>query len=176
MINRRYVILGLALAAAIIGFDRYYVMPRAVSMQEELVVAYAGLKKDENFVKSASAPGKDGAAFETEMKNLEKRLIPEKTEFLASVRLQDEVSAMSERAGLRLSTTRTLPAEKLGSYLTVPLYMEGNGNIRQLSDFLKYLETGTFLIKPDKLTVNITNMQNPKEVKFKVQVSGLARP
>lgn len=175
MINRRNVMLGLALAVTIIAFDRYFLMPRAETMQESLAVASGGLKKDERFIKSAVVPEKDVAAAAETIKNLEKRMIREKTEFLASVRFQDEVSEMAGKAGLRILTTRSMPAAKLGNYQAVPLYFEGNGTIKQVSDFLKAIESGKLLMKVDKLTIGITNMQNPRELKFKMQISGVAR-
>ncbi|MBA4372810.1 MAG: hypothetical protein C0402_08080 [Thermodesulfovibrio sp.] len=175
VINRRYLLLGIALAVTIIAFDRYFLMPKAESMREELTVASGGLKKDEQFIRTALVPEKDVAAAAEAISQLEKRMIREKTEFLASVRLQDDVSTMAGKAGLRIQTTRSLPSAKLGNYLAIPLYFEGNGTIKQVSDLLKELESGTLLIKVDKLNIGITNIQNPKELKFKMQVSGVAK-
>jgi hypothetical protein len=167
--------LGLALAVTIIAFDRYFLLPRAETLRESLAVVNGGLKKDEQFINSAVMPEKDVAAAAGAIKDLEKRMIQERTEFLASVRLQDEVSDMAGKAGLRILTTRSMPAAKLGNYQVIPLYFEGNGTIKQMSDLLKAMESGGLLIKVDKLTMGITNMQNPRELKFKMQVSGVAR-
>lgn len=175
MINKRYAVLGVALALAVIAFDRYFLMPRAETMQETIAVAQASLRKDELFIKNAVVPEKDVAAAAESLKHLETRLIPEKTEFLASVRLQEEISAIAERTGVRMMTTRQMPAVKTGNFLSVPLYFEGSGNIKQLSDYLKAIEEAPVLIKVDKLTTGITNIQNPRELKFKMQVSGVAR-
>lgn len=175
MINRRYVMLGLALAVTIVAFDRYFLMPRAEALREELSVAAGGLKKDEQFIAGTAVPEKDVAAAAETIQKLEKRMMSEKTEFLASVRLQDAVSEIAGKAGLRILTTRSLPAEKLGNYQSVPLYFEGNGTIKQVSDFLRAVESGALLIKVDKLTMGITNMQNPRELKFKMQVSGIVK-
>jgi hypothetical protein len=175
MINRRYLLLGLALVVTVLAFDRYVLMPKAESMREELAVASGGLKKDEQFIRTAVVPEKEVAAAADVIAGLEKRMIHEKTEFLASVRFQDEVSEQSGKAGLKIQTTRPLPTAKLGNYLAVPMYIEGTGTIKQVSDLLKALESGVLLIKVDKLSVGITNMQNPRELKFKMQVSGVAK-
>lgn len=175
MINRRYLLLGLALAVTIIAFERYFLMPKAESLREQLAVASGSLKKDELFIRTAVVPEKEVAAAAEEIRKLEKRMLREKTEFLASVRFQDEVSVLAVKAGLRIQTTRSLPASKLGNYLAIPLYLEGTGTIRQVSDLLRALETGTLLIKVDKLSIGITNMQNPRELKFKMQASGVAK-
>jgi len=167
--------LGVALAVTLIAFDRYFLMPRAESIRESLAVVNGGLKKDEQFIKSAAVPEKDVAAAAGTIKNLEKRMLREKTEFLASVRFQDEVSEMAGKAGLRILSTRSMPTVKLGNYKSVPLYFEGNGTIKQVSDFLKAMESGALLMKVDKLTIGITNIQNPRELKFKIQISGVAQ-
>lgn len=175
MINRRYIMLGLALAVTIIAFDRYFLTPRAETIRELLAVADGGLKKEEQFIKNAVLPEKGVTATAETIRTLEKRMIGEKTEFLASVSLQDAVSEMAVKAGLRILTTRSMPAAKLGNYQAIPLYFEGNGTIKEVSDFLKAIESGKLLVKVDKLTIGITNMQKPRELKFKMQVSGVAR-
>jgi hypothetical protein len=57
----------------------------------------------------------------------------------------------------------------------VPIYFEGNGDIRQISDFLNSLETSGLLIKIDKLDLNVTNVQNPYSLKYKIQVSSMMK-
>ncbi|MDA8083486.1 MAG: GspMb/PilO family protein [Nitrospiraceae bacterium] len=173
--NRRYLILGLALAVTVAAFDRYFVVPRAAALEDSVAVAYRGLQKDERFVRGPAGTGKDITAATEDLRKLEGGLIPEKTEFLASVRLQDDVSGMAGKAGLRIATTRTLPAADLGGYLSIPIYYEGSGDIKRLSDFFRALESGPLLVRVDRLTIGVTNMQNPKELKFKMQVSGVAR-
>jgi hypothetical protein len=44
-----------------------------------------------------------------------------------------------------------------------------------MSDFLKGIEQDKLLIKVAKVNVNILNMQNPRDLKYKIQVSALAR-
>jgi hypothetical protein len=57
----------------------------------------------------------------------------------------------------------------------ISLYFEGSGNIKQMSDFLKGIEQDKLLIKVAKVNVNILNMQNPRDLKYRIQVSALAR-
>jgi len=64
---------------------------------------------------------------------------------------------------------------KLNDYTVVPVYFEGNGNIKQLSNFLKLVESDKLLLKIEKLSINMTNMQKTEDLKFKIQIAGLNR-
>ncbi|MBI5100290.1 MAG: type 4a pilus biogenesis protein PilO [Nitrospirae bacterium] len=175
MINRRYLILALALALTVLGFERYFIQPRAEDVRDEIAKNSRALERDEQLLAGSALSEKGPSDAAGEMKKLEERLVSEKTEFLASARLQDEVSGMAEKAGLKLLTIRPMPAVKAGHFSNLPVYFEGSGNIRQISQFLRHIESAVVIIKVDKLGVNVTNMQNPRELKFKIQVSGLAR-
>jgi hypothetical protein len=72
-------------------------------------------------------------------------------------------------------TIRPLSAVKLNDYSVVPVYFEGNANIKQVSEFLKLVESNPIMLKIDKLSLNITNMQKPDDLRFKIQMSGLSR-
>ncbi|MHB8882001.1 MAG: GspMb/PilO family protein [Thermodesulfovibrionales bacterium] len=175
MINRRYLLVAVALILSLAGFEKYALAPRTEELRERLETAYKALKKDEQFIQNAGMTEKNAAGAADELTKLEGRLIREKTEFLATARLQDEVSGLAEEAGLKMLTIRPLPAVKTGDFNAVAVSYEGNGTIRQLSDFLSRLEAGALLVKIDKLGLTITSMQNHRELKFKIQVSGLAR-
>jgi hypothetical protein len=41
--------------------------------------------------------------------------------------------------------------------------------------FLKLVESNLVMLKIDKLSLTITNMQKPDELRFKIQISGLNR-
>jgi len=106
---------------------------------------------------------------------MEKRLIAEKSEFLSSASMQRMVSELSEKAGLNVLTMRPINVVKEKNFLFVPVYVEGSGNIRQISEFLSSVEQNPMMLKIDKMSINVTNLQNPKELRFKIQVSGMSR-
>ncbi|MBI5638900.1 MAG: type 4a pilus biogenesis protein PilO [Nitrospirae bacterium] len=174
MRKNRYALIGVILVAAIFAFEYYFLTPRSGLMREELEGKYFALTRDELSVKGAGGTEEEMKAVVEDMKKIEKRLIHEKSAFIASARLQGELSEMTEKSGLRVMTIRPLAEVKTGNYSSIPVYFEGNGTIKQVSDFLRHVESGRFLIKIDKLNINITNLQNPRDLKFKMQVSGLS--
>jgi Tfp pilus assembly protein PilO len=174
-VSRRYALLGVALVLAVFAFEYYFLRPGAELLRGRVHAAYAVIQKDERYLKAAAATGEDIQAVSREVEVLEKRLIPEKSEFLAAAKLQGEVSDLAAKAGLKVLTIRPLAPSKVNDYRSIPLYFEGSGSIMEISEFLRSIEADILLIKIDKLGLNITNMQNPKDLKFKIQVSGLAK-
>lgn len=175
MKKNRYILAVLALVVSVFIFEYYFLAPKSEMLRESIETRYNTLKKDEQFIIGAGATEDGMNSAINDMKNIEKRMIGEKTDFLASARLQGDVSAMAKKSGLNVLTIRPLSSVKAGNYSNMPIYFEGNGNIKQISEFLKNMESGRLLIKVDKLNLNITNVQNPKDLKFKIQISGLAR-
>ena len=175
MNKNRYVLAILALVVTVFIFEYYFLAPKSEMLRESIETGYNGLKRDEKFIIASGATEAGMNSAVNDMKDIERRLISEKTSFLAAARLQGDVSAFAKKAGLNLLTIRPLSPVKAGNYSNIALYFEGNGNIKQMSEFLKSIESGKLLIKVDKLNLNITNVQDPKDLKFKIQLSGLAR-
>lgn len=166
----------LLLISASVLFKTYFLDPRAEAMREKIEMEYGVLQKYERFVQGEQLTEEGVQTVIEEMENIEKRLVDAKSEFLAAATLQEEISDLSAKAGLKIMTIRPMSASKEGSYLNLPVFFEGYGDIRQISGFLQNLESSRYLLKTDKLTINITNVQNPRELKVKIQISGLGRP
>ena len=173
--SRRYGLVAVALVLAAFVFESYYLRPGTEALKDRLISEYSTMQKEEQYLKTAAATGRDIKTASEEVKTLEKGLLPEKSAFLAAARLQGEVSDLAAKAGLSVMTIRPMEASQADSYRVVPIYFEGSGGIRQMGEFLREVESSPLLIRIDKLGLNITNMQNPKDLKFKIQVSGLAK-
>jgi len=168
-----YIILVVLSVCSLYLFETYVLTPATEDSRESLLKQYKTLQRYERVVQGAGITEAEVTALITAMKNLDKRLINEKSDFLASARMQREISDLTGKTGLTVSTVRPLNAVKQNNYSVIPVYFEGNGTIRQMSDFLKLVETNLLLLKIDKLSLNITNMQKPDDLKFKIQISGL---
>jgi Tfp pilus assembly protein PilO len=175
MKKNRSILIIFLLVLTVFLFETYFFQPKSEMMRESIAVQYDKLRKYESFIKGSAITEDEIKSAVKDMEKMEKRLINEKSEFLAVVKLQGEVSDLAGKAGLNIMNIRPMNTGKAGKYLLIPVYFEGNCNIKQMSDFLKSIETDGLLIKIDKLNLNITNMQNPRELKFKIQVSGLAK-
>ena len=197
MRKKRYLILALLFICFVYLFETYFLSPATEQYRESLVKEYKTLQRYEYVVKGAGATEDEIQALITDMKNTEKRLIAEKSDFLASAKMQGEISDLTGKAGLNVATIRPMAAVKMSdftgkaglnvatirpmdtvkmnAYSVIQVYFEGNGTIKQVSEFLRLVEANPLLLKIDKLSLNITNMQTPGDLKFKIQISGLRK-
>jgi Tfp pilus assembly protein PilO len=173
--KNRYMLLAFCFVAAVFIFEYAFLSPRAEMMRGSIETQNESLLRDEQFLKDARIASGGISALVNETKDVEKRMIEEKSDFLASAKLQGEVSGIAGKSGLNVVTIRPLAPVKAGRFTEISLYFEGSGDIKQMSEFLKGIEQDKLLIKVAKLSVNIMNMQNPKDLKYKIQVSALAR-
>jgi len=173
--KKRYLILGLLFICTVYMFETYFLTPETENYRETLEDEYKTLQRYEYALKGAGTTETEMKALLTNMKNAEKRLITEKSDFLASAKIQAEITDLTGKTGLNVATIRPMNAAKLKVYSVIQVYFEGNGDINQLSEFLRLVETDPLLLKIDKLSLNITNMQNPDDLKFKIQISGLRK-
>lgn len=176
MKERRMAVLAVSLVVALFVFQRYFLEPRTEEIRAALERESATLEKYQRVVRSAPPGETEMARIEERVKTLEKRLVPDASEQLASATIQSHVVELAGKSGFSISTIKPGNPVKRDSYRQIPVYFEGNGNIKQVSDFLKALDQDRILLSVDKLGVNITSMQNPKELKVKVQISGMMKP
>jgi hypothetical protein len=173
--KNRYTVLAFCFVAAVFIFELVFLAPRAEMMRESIETRQGALLREEQFLRNVRMTSGGMNTLIREIKNVESRLLREKTDFLASAKLQGEISGIAGKSGLNVTTIRPLAAVKLGNFMVISLYFEGSGNIKQMSDFLKGIEQDKLLIKVAKVNVNILNMQNPRDLKYRIQVSALAR-
>jgi Tfp pilus assembly protein PilO len=157
----------------IFAFEYYFLKPRSEMLRDSIRVQFDIFQKYEDLIKNAGITEEKIKSAVDDMKKIEDEMIQEKSELLASAKLQGKISGITKKTGLRVMTIRPLSPVKHKNYISIPIYFEGNGNIKQFGDFLKYIEASSLRIKIDKLDLNITNLQKPKDLKFKIQVSGL---
>ena len=164
------------LVLTLLLFQSYVLAPRDAVMRDEIQSRYVTLQKYETYMEGSAITETDIKSAMRDLENVEKRLIVEKSEFLASARMQRDLSDMLRQSGIAVQTMRPMNIEKTKNFISVPVYFEGSGTIRQIGDFLKAVDSSQIMLKVDKMTVNVTNMQNPRELRVKMQLSGLSRP
>jgi Tfp pilus assembly protein PilO len=175
MNQRKYILLAAFLVVSVLLFQNYYLGPKSEAMREEIQTKYGTLQKYETFLKGSGITETEIQTATNDMKAIEKRLLSDKSEFLSSANMQRTVAELSDRSGLTVQTVRPLNAVKMKNFVVSPVYFEGSGTIKQVSDFLKAVEANPVMLRIDKMSFNVTNMQNPRELKFKIQISGLGR-
>ncbi|MDP2158102.1 MAG: type 4a pilus biogenesis protein PilO [Nitrospirota bacterium] len=175
MNRRKYILLAAALVMTLLLFQTYVLTPKSETMREEIQVKSATLQKYETYLEGSSITDTEIRTAGEEMKAVEKKLVKESSEFLAAAHMQKELSELTQNAGLNIQNIRPLNTVKAKTFFVIPVYFEGSGTIKQIGDFLNNVEKHSVLLKIEKLSINVTNMQNPRELRFKMQISGLGK-
>ena len=173
MNRKKYILLAAAVVMALFLFQTYVLTPKSETMREEIQVKSATLQKYETYMEGSSITDKEIRTAGEEMKAVEAKLVKESSEYLAAARLQRELSELTQNAGLSIQTIRPLNTVKAKNFFFIPVYFEGSGTIKQIGDFLHEVEKHSLLLKIEKMSINVTNMQNPRELRFKMQIAGL---
>ncbi len=175
MNNRKYILLAAALVMTLLLFQTYVLTPKSEAMREEIQVKSVTLQKYETYMEGSSITDAEIKKAAEEMKAAEKKLVIESSEFLAAARVQKELSELTQNSGLNIQTIRPLNTVKAKNFFFIPVYFEGSGTIKQIAEFLSEAEKYSLLLKIEKMSINVTNMQNPRELRFKMQISGLGK-
>lgn len=175
MNRNKYILLAAALVMTLLLFQSYVLTPKSEIMREQIQSKSATLQKYETYMEGSSITDSEIKTAGEEMKAVEKKLVKESSEFLAAARVQKELSELTQNAGLNIQTIRPLNTVKAKSFFFIPVYFEGSGTIKQIGDFLNEIEKHSVMLKIEKMSINVTNMQNPRELRFKMQISGLGK-
>lgn len=175
MTRKKYILIAALLVMTLFLFQTYVLTPKSETMREEIQIKSATLQKYETYMEGSSITDAEIRTAGEEMKAVEKKLVKESSEFLAAARIQKELSELTQNAGLNIQTIRPLNTVKAKSFFFIPVYFEGSGTIKQIGDFLNDVEKHSVLLKIEKMSVNVTNIQNPRELRIKMQISGLGK-
>lgn len=175
MTRKKYILIAALLVMTLFLFQTYVLTPKSETMREEIQTKSATLQKYETYMEGSSITDAEIRTAGEEMKAVEKKLVKESSEFLAAARIQKELSELTQNAGLNIQTIRPLNTVKAKSFFFIPVYFEGSGTIKQIGDFLNDVEKHSVLLKIEKMSINVTNIQNPRELRIKMQISGLGK-
>lgn len=175
MTRKKYILIAALLVMTLFLFQTYVLTPKSETMREEIQIKSATLQKYETYMEGSSITDAEIRTAGEEMKAVEKKLVKESSEFLAAARIQKELSELTQNAGLNIQTIRPLNTVKAKSFFFIPVYFEGSGTIKQIGDFLNEVEKHSVLLKIEKMSINVTNIQNPRELRIKMQISGLGK-
>ncbi|HYA28062.1 MAG TPA: type II secretion system protein GspM [Acidobacteriota bacterium] len=92
-------------------------------------------------------------AARAQIKGQEPKLLTGDTASVSASDLQDTVQAMAAREGTQVITTRVLNPEPAGSFSKIGIQMEIGGQIQQLVNLIRGIETSPKLLVVDELNV-----------------------
>ena len=81
-----------------------------------------------------------------ELKGLESELLSGDTSSVSASSIQEAVQVLADKEGIQIITTRVLNPEVMGSFTKIPIQLELSGQIDQLANFIKAIESTKSLL------------------------------
>jgi Tfp pilus assembly protein PilO len=128
-------------------------LERRVWVQEQLESQPALLTKNLRYLgqKEAMLAGLETAR--DQIKAQEPKLLTGDTPSVSASDLQETVQAMATREGTQVITTRVLNLEPAGSFAKIGIQLEIGGQVQQLANLIRGIETSPRLLMIDEINV-----------------------
>jgi hypothetical protein len=114
---------------------------------------------------------------ERELARTEAGLLSQSTSALAAVEIQNMLSDMIDKKGMRRHSMRVLksePTEK-GEYMTVPVEVKMMATIRQIQEVLFAMKNSNKLLRVASIRIRLPNIRRPEEIDCTMVIEGLMK-
>ncbi|MBN1832522.1 MAG: hypothetical protein JW896_10465 [Deltaproteobacteria bacterium] len=143
----------------------------AVSFKEKELAKYREVLQEKRKVEMRLI------SVERELARVEAGLLSQATPALAAVEIENMLSDMIEKKGMRLHSMRVMkagPTEK-GEYMIVPVEVKMMATIRQIKEVLFTIKNSDKLIRVASIRVRLPNIRRPEEIDCTMVVEGLMK-
>lgn len=169
---------AVAAAGFLIAFYVLVVIPaegKKDLVRERLYARYEKLQKYRHLMSGGETSRDVLDSERKELETLEKGLIKEHQEPIAFAAIQLRIQDQAAKAGLATTTIRPMKAEKEGYYTWLPISIEAEGSIKQVSDFMRSLDSAYSYMKIENLTISQKDLREEKQLKLRMQIAGLVK-
>lgn len=116
-------------------------------------------------------------SMERELARTEAGLLSQATPALAAVEIENMLSDMIDKEGMRLRSMRELKSEPTenGEYMTVPVEVKMMAAIRQIQKVLFAIKNSNKLLRVDSIRIRLPNIRRPEEIDCTIVTEGLMK-
>jgi Tfp pilus assembly protein PilO len=169
--NRTIAVIGIiALLAAAYVLIVEPLAEKRVEMQDKLQTDYGTLIKYARYKRLKNRAGKRLEVAQQNLENVERLILPTSDTSVAFAKLQRNVQGMATNAGLTVTSIKPLPTVEFKNYTGLPIFMDCNGDIKELNNFLKRLDAPGVFLDIDRLNISA---QQDGGLRIKIQLTGL---
>ncbi len=175
--RRSIAVIGvIGVLSAIYGFFIHPLSGERLELKETLNDKYMTLKKYDSLIKEGGLSKEELKKVSEERKEMEKNIMQFSNESLAMSTLHSRIENHADKAGIKITSVKMRPSIKYDFYAGVPLEIEAMGDIKEISSFLKSLNSGREFIKIDRLGITKAGLREEEEtLRIKVQITGLMK-
>jgi type II secretory pathway component PulM len=155
--QRERALVGLTAAILLMFFGKYLLvtpfLERRETVKNELESQPELLEKNLHYLGQKEALAASLEAARNEIKAREPKLLTGDTPSVSASDLQDTVQGLATREGTQVITTRVLNPEPVGSFSKISIQMEVGGQIDQIANLIRGLESSPKYLVVDEINV-----------------------
>lgn len=171
-------IITIGLIAFLIALYVFIINPisaKRLEVKETLSAKYTTLLKYERFIKEGKVASAELKKAKDELKRMEDTLIQAGEESLGFAKLQSKLGDLAEGSGIKLISIKTQPALRDKGYVLLPLEIESVGYIKELSGFLKSLDSERNFIRIERLNISKAGLEKEETLRMKLHLLGVSK-
>ncbi|MBI4823695.1 MAG: type 4a pilus biogenesis protein PilO [Nitrospirae bacterium] len=175
--RRSVAVIGvISVLGAIYLFFIHPLSDKRLELKETLSDKYMTLKKYDTLIKEGGLSKEELKKVDKELKEMEENIMQFSNESIALSTLHGRIEERAEKAGIKISSVRMRASIKYEFYVGVPIEVEAMGNIKEISSFLKSMDSGREFIKIERLDITKAGLRAEDEtLRIKVQITGLTK-
>jgi len=139
----------------------------------ELPQKQASLVKHRKFIAKYTTEKERMETHRQELTALERFTISESDPSLAAASVQSKVQDIAASAGIKVNSVRALSPVRKELYTTLPVYMDGRGDITEVSRMLNLVDNSKEMLAVEKIEISSTRTSG--KLRIKVQIAGLMK-
>jgi len=147
----------LALSIFFLVLGRYFVVEpysaRREWVKSQLEIHSRLLKKQKQYLNRRTQLEGDLGQLKTKLETLDSSLLPGDTPPVSASALQETVREIAAKEGVQIVSTRVLSPKPAGSFLSIPVQVEVSGEIGQVVNLIKGIESSSMLLVVSEVNV-----------------------
>ena len=173
MKKQRTALIALAAAVALYLLVISPIEASRARIMAELPQKQASLAKHRDFISKYSAEKERIDEHRQELREMEGFIIPESDPTLAAASVQSRVQDIAASAGIKVNSIRALTPVREKGYSKLPVYVDGDGSMKNISRLLKIMDSSPEMLAVEK--VEISSTRKGSQLRVKIQLAGLMR-
>lgn len=145
---------------------------RQAEMREEILMKKSTLAKYEGFLAKDAETADQLKKAETEFGSYAATLIGAENDAIGFSKLSSYIQSLVAKSEVEVVSMKQLSEKQHKYFVALPLQVNATANIKRLSDFLRAIGTGPYLVSIDAIEVSVVNTNLPDRLRIRVDLSG----
>lgn len=145
---------------------------RHAEIREEILMKESTLAKYEGFLARDPDTGEELKAAQGNFGAYAVTLIEAENDAIGFSKLSSYIQTLVAKAEVEVVSMKQLSERQQRYVVALPVQVNATANIKQLSELLRGIGAGPYLVSIDALEVNVINTNLPEKLRIRVDLSG----